>query len=108
MALHLCAALFATALSAAIGAWVRHRGASALLGLSVLGGLVGLALVGFYQPAWRGVTMLNPITLGSLSLGGLDSLGPGTLLPPMLLLAGMTAATIAIGAIGVRRMEASS
>lgn len=106
MCLHLFAALFATALAAAIGAWVKRRAASALIGFSVLNGLVGLALVGFYQPAWRHVTMLNPITLGSQSLGHLDDLGPGTLLPPMLALALLTVVTIAVGARGVRRMEA--
>lgn len=106
MSLHLFAALFATALAAAIGAWVKRRAASALVGFVVLNGLVGLALVGFYQPAWRGVTMLNPITLGSHALAYLPSPGVSVLLAPMAGLACFTAVTIAVGALGVRRLEA--
>ncbi|KYF72103.1 hypothetical protein [Sorangium cellulosum] len=106
MSLHAFAALFATALCAAIAAWVRHRGASALIGFATLGGLVGLSLIGFYQPAWRSLTLANPITLGALGLGSLDHLGPAVLGPPMLALTALTALTIAVGAAGVRRMEA--
>ncbi len=103
MSLHLFAGIFATALSATIGAWVKHRGTSALVGFSVLNGLVGLALVGFYQPTWRDVTMLNPITLGSAAL---DDLGGGFQIAPVLALLALTAATVAFGARGVRRIEA--
>jgi ABC-2 type transport system permease protein len=106
MSLHAFAALFATALCAAIAAWVKHRGASALLGFGTLGGLVGLSLIGYYQPAWRGLTLANPIALGALGLGSLDHLGPAVLVPPMLALAALTALAIAAGAAGVRRMEA--
>ncbi|UQA57978.1 hypothetical protein [Polyangium aurulentum] len=106
MSLHLFAAIFATSLSAAIAGWVKHRGASSLIGLFVLSTLAGLALVGFYQPAWRGVTLANPITLGALALGDLDNIGPALLVPPMIALLLLSAAAIAIGAAGVRRMEA--
>ncbi len=106
MSLHLFAAIFATGLSAGIAGWVKHRSASALLGLTVLSLLVGLALVGFYQPAWRTVTMANPISLGALALADLDHLGPALLVPPMIALTLLSAAAIAIGAAGVRRMEA--
>lgn len=106
MSLHLFAAMFATALAAMIAALVKHRGASALLGFCVLGLLVGLALVGFYQPAWRTAARLNPIALGSLALGHLDTLGPGVLLPPMLALSALTCLFLAIGAAAMRRMEA--
>ncbi len=103
MLLHAFAAIFATALAAAIGAWVKHRTASALVGFSVLSGLVGLALVGFYQPAWRAATMVNPITLGSLALSDLDG---GIHVVPMVALVGFTATAIALGARGIRRIEA--
>lgn len=106
MSLHAFAALFATALCAAIAGWVKHRGASALIGLATLGGLVGLALIGFYQPAWRAIALVNPIALGALGLGSLDDLGPSVLGPPMLALAALAALMIAAGAAGVRRMEA--
>lgn len=103
MLLHVFAAIFATALAAAIGAWVKHRAASALIGFSVLGGLVGLALVGFYQPAWGSIALLNPMTLGSLALRDLYA---GVHVGPMFALLAGTAGAIALGARGVRRMEA--
>lgn len=106
MALHVCAAIFATALAAAIAGWVKHRGASALLGLFVLNGLVGLALIGFYQPRWRAITMANPITLGALSLRDLDHLRVSVVLPPMAALLLLSATAIGFGALGVRKMEA--
>jgi len=103
---HLFAAIFATGFSAAIAGWVKHRGASALIGLTVLGLLLGMSLVGFYQPAWRSITLVNPMSLGALALGSLDHLGPAELAPPMFALTLLSIAAIAIGAAGVRRMEA--
>jgi ABC-2 type transport system permease protein len=106
MSLHLFAAIFATGLSAAICGWVKHRGASALIGLFLLTGLVGMSLVGFYQPAWRTALLANPMALGALALRDLDHIGPALLVPPMIALSLLSAAAIAIGAAGVRRMEA--
>jgi ABC-2 type transport system permease protein len=106
MSLHLFTAIFATAFAATVAVWVGKRGAAALVSLGVLGMLVGLALIGFYQPAWRSYAQLNPLTLGALSLGHLDALGPGVLLPPMLALAALSAVTIAAGALAARRLEA--
>jgi ABC-2 type transport system permease protein len=106
MSLHAFAAVFATAFAATIIVAVGRRGAGALVALMVLGLLVGLALVGFYQPAWYAVTLANPLTLGALAMGDLDGLGPRVLVLPMLALTGITAVTIAIGARFARRVEA--
>lgn len=103
---HLFAAVFATALSAAISGWVRRRAASTLVGLATLGTLVGAALLGFYQPAWRSLSHLNPITLGAVALGALDRLGPATVAPPVAALTLLIAVTITVGAAGARRIEA--
>ena len=102
---HLFAAVFATALSAAIAGWVKHRGASALIGISVLGLLVGIALVGYYQPAWRQVLLLNPIAMGAVALRNLHRLDAAQIVGPVVVLAVLSAATIAAGALGLRRME---
>jgi ABC-2 type transport system permease protein len=67
--------------------------------------LVGAAFLGFYNPAWRTASLVNPISLGVQALGHLDALGPAVLLPPMLALALLTAATVAVGARAVRGME---
>ncbi|MEZ4451829.1 MAG: hypothetical protein R3B09_20365 [Nannocystaceae bacterium] len=106
MSLHAFAAAFATAFAATLIVAVGRRGAGALLALVVLGILVGMALVGFYQPAWYTWTLANPLTLGALSMRALGHLGPGVLLPPMLALSVITALTIAVGARVARRVEA--
>ncbi|PCC73416.1 ABC-2 type transport system permease protein [Nannocystis exedens] len=106
MSLHAFAAVFATALAATVTVAVGRRGAGALVALMLLGLLVGLALVGFYQPDWYAMTLANPLTLGALAMRDLEHLSPSLLLPPMLALAGLTAVTIAIGAWVVRKVEA--
>ncbi|MFY0540391.1 hypothetical protein [Nannocystis pusilla] len=73
--------------------------------MMLLGVMVGLALVGFYQPEWYAMTLINPLTLGALSMRDLAHLDASTLLPPMLALAGLTAVTIALGAGVVRKVE---
>lgn len=108
MSLHLFAALFATALSAAISIWIGRRGPAALASLGVLSMLVGVALIGYYQPAWRPYAVFNPLALGALSLGHLDALDLATLVPPMLTLASLTALALAIGAVGARRLEVNA
>jgi ABC-2 type transport system permease protein len=103
---HLAAAIFATAFCAAIAAWVKRRAASALLGVVLLSLMAGLALVGYYQPAWRSFVLANPLTLGALALGNLDELGPAVLFPPAIALLVLFAGALAIGSAGVRKMEA--
>ncbi|MGK3968849.1 hypothetical protein WMF38_37395 [Sorangium sp. So ce118] len=105
MSVHLFAAIFATALSAAIAVWVGRRGVGALVALLALFVLVGTALLGFYNPAWRRASLANPIALGAQALAHLDALRPEHLLLPMLALSALSALTIAAGALAVRRME---
>lgn len=104
--LHVWSAMFATALAATLVVVVGRRGPGLLLALIVIMMLVGLAFLGFYNPAWRSVALLNPFALGVEAIGQLGALGPATLLPPMLGLAAITAGTIGVGALAVRRMEA--
>jgi ABC-2 type transport system permease protein len=106
MSLHSFAAVFATALSATVIVAIGRRGVGALVSLVVLGLLVGLALVGFYQPAWYTFTLANPMTLGALSLGQLGDLTPAVLLPPMLVLSTLSIAIIALGSTIAGRVEA--
>jgi ABC-2 type transport system permease protein len=106
MSLHAFTAVFATAFAATVSVIVGRRGAGALVALMLLGLMVGLALVGFYQPAWYTLTLANPLTLGALAMGHLDALGPGVLVPPMLALLAVSALTIGVGAWFARRVEA--
>jgi ABC-2 type transport system permease protein len=104
--LHVWAAIFATALAATLLVVVGRRGLGLLAGLLALLTLVGLAFIGFYNPAWATVSLINPISLGVQSLAHLDAIIPGVLLPPMLALMVISAVTIAGGAWAVRNMEA--
>lgn len=106
MSLHAFAAVFATAFAATVIVAIGRRGPGVLVALMLLGLLVGLALVGFYQPAWYTATLANPLTLGALAMKNLAGLGPGVLFPPMLALILLTAVTIAIGARLARKVEA--
>jgi ABC-2 type transport system permease protein len=106
MSLHAFAAMFSTAFAATVIVAVGQRGPGVLVALMLLTLLVGLALVGFYQPAWYTGTLANPLTLGALALGNLERLGAGVLIPPMLALTGLTAAAIGVGARLARRVEA--
>jgi ABC-2 type transport system permease protein len=106
MSLHAFAAMFATAFAATVIVAVGQRGPGVLVALMLLTLLVGLALVGFYQPAWYTATLANPLTLGALALGNLERLGAGVLIPPMFALTGLTAAAIGVGARLARRVEA--
>ncbi len=105
MSLHLFAAVFTTALCATLAVWIGRRGPAVLVSLGVLSTMVGLALIGFYQPAWRAWSLLDPVTLGALSLGHLDALDAGVLIPPMLALTVLTVLTALVGALRVRRLE---
>ncbi len=105
MALHAFVALFATALCATLSVWIGRRGATALVALVVLATCSSLALVGFYQPAWRTAALVNPFALGAQSLGHLDALGPAALALPMLVLAALTIVTLSIGAARAARVE---
>lgn len=108
MTLHAFAAVFATALCAMLAVAVGKRLGAALLGIAILGTLVGVALIGFYQPAWKTISYLNPITLGSLSVGSLDALGVSVIGPPIVALLAMTGVTLVAGARFAARMEAAS
>jgi ABC-2 type transport system permease protein len=106
MSLHVWSAIFATALAATIAVWVGRRALGALVAILVLSLLVGLSLIGFYNPAWRKLSLVNPISLGVQPLGNLDALGPADILVPMLALFVLSGVTLATGALAVRRMEA--
>lgn len=108
MALHALVGVFATAFVATLAMALKRRIATALVSFSVLGLLVGMALLGFYQPAFRTYAYLNPMTLGSLSLAHLDPFEPWWLLPPALSLMMMSAITLAIGSRLALRLELAS
>lgn len=105
MSVHLFAAFFAVCFSALMSVLIQKRALAGLVSLTVLSLLVGLAFMGFYNPAWRGASLFNPITQGISVLGHLEELRPGHLLVPIAVLLGMNAAVLALGALRVRHLE---
>lgn len=106
MGLHAFGGVWATAFTATIAMAVRRRLAAALVSIAALGMLVGMALVGYYQPAWRSYTLLNPISLASYAMGHLGALDAFVLVVPMAVLLVLTAVTILLGARLARNLEA--
>lgn len=105
MAVHLFAAFFAVCFSALMSVLIQRRALAGLVSLLVLSLLVGMAFIGFYNPAWSGLSSFNPITQGISVLGHVDDLRPGHVLTPIAVLLGMNAAVLALGALRVRHLE---
>ncbi len=106
MSLHLWAALFATGLAATMGVLIGRRGPAMLASVLCLLVLVGAAFAGIYNPEWNSFARWNPMALGVQALVHLDDLRPAYILPPMAALIAMVAATLGVGALAARRLEA--
>lgn len=106
MSVHLWAALFATALAATVSVIVKRRGLAALVSLLVLFTMIGSSFIGFYNPAWAGLALLNPFSLGVSVLAHINDLSVGTVLAPMAALMGIVAVTLGVGSRFAARMEA--
>jgi ABC-2 type transport system permease protein len=105
MAVHLFAAFFTVCFSALMSVLIQRRAMAGLVSLLVLSLLVGMAFMGFYNPAWSGLSAFNPLTQGISVLGHVDDLRPGHVLTPIAILLGMNAAVLALGALRVRQLE---
>ncbi|HYO58540.1 ABC transporter permease subunit [Archangium sp.] len=105
MAVHLFSAFFAVCLSALVSVLIQKRALAGLVSLLVLSLLVGLAFMGFYNPAWRELSFFNPITQGISVLGHVDDLRPGHVLAPIAVLLGINTVVLALGALRVRHLE---
>jgi len=105
MAVHLFAAFFTVCFSALMAVLIQRRSLAMLVSLLTLMTLVGMAFMGFYNPAWQGISLLNPITQGISVLGHVDDLGPAHVLGPIGILLGINAVVLALGALRVRQLE---
>ncbi len=83
---HLFAAVFAVTFSAAMAMFFSRKLTGLLVSLSVLGVLVGLAFLGFYYPAYRAVSYLNPFFDGIVLIGSINQFGAADMLFPVALL----------------------
>jgi ABC-2 type transport system permease protein len=94
---HLFAAIFAATFSAAVATFFSRKLTGLLVSISVLGLLVGLAFLGFYYPAYRTVSYLNPFFNGIILIGSIDRYGAFEILLPILLLIGFNVVFWLIG-----------
>ncbi|ACY12943.1 hypothetical protein [Haliangium ochraceum] len=102
---HLCVALCTTALAAAIAMLTRRRSLSLALGMLTLFSLVGVALFGLINPAWRTAALFNPLSLGVEGLRFLDHADMFPVLAACAALLGWTALLLALGTRLARRLE---
>ena len=100
---HLFAAVFAVTFSAAVATVFQHKLVGMLVSISILGTLVGIAFLGFYYPALRTVSHLNPFFDGIVLIGRVENYGAWDILFPILVL---IAFNLAVAAFGRRRAAA--
>lgn|SRR5262245_22063894 len=99
-AVHLFAALFAVTFSATMAVVFERKLIGMLMSFSVLATLVGFAFLGFWAPAYRTVSYLNPFFDGVVLIGSLNDYGAWDIVWPVLLLVGFN---LAVATIGRRR-----
>ena len=101
---HLFAALFAATFSAAVATFFSHKLTGLLVSISVLGLLVGVAFLGFYYPAYRAVSYLNPFFDGIVLIGSINRFGAVDMLFPIALLIAFNVAFWLIGRYRAARL----
>jgi ABC-2 type transport system permease protein len=94
---HFFAALFAATFAGAMATFFSRRLTGMLVSVAVLGTLAGSAFLGFYYPAYRNVSYLNPFFDGIVPIGSIGRLGVLDVLSPAVLLIGFNIAFWLIG-----------
>jgi ABC-2 type transport system permease protein len=85
-AVHLFAAIFSATFAATVATFFARKLNGLLVSISVLGLLVGLAFLGFYYPAYRTVSYLNPFFDGIVLIGSINRFGAFDMLFPIAVL----------------------
>ena len=96
-ATHLFAALFAITFSATMAVVFERKLIGMLVSFTVLATLVGFAFLGFWAPAYRTVSLLNPFFDGIVLIGSLNDYEIWDVIWPVLLLVGFNLAVAMIG-----------
>jgi ABC-2 type transport system permease protein len=94
---HMFAALFAISFAGTMAVTFRRKLTGVLVSLGVLGTLVSFAFLGFYYPAYRAASALNPFFHGVALIGSLDRYGAMDIAAPVLVLIAFNLAVAAIG-----------
>ena len=103
---HLFAAVFAVTFSATVATFFSRKLTGLLVSISVLGLLVGVAFLGFYYPAYRAVSYLNPFFDGIVLIGSINRFGAFDMLFPIALLLAFNVAFWQIGRYRAARLLA--
>lgn len=103
---HLFAAIFGATLSAVMATFFSRRLTGLLVSISVLGLLAGVAFLGFYYPAYRAVSYLNPFFDGIVLIGSINRFGAFDMLFPIALLLAFNVAFWQIGRYRAARLLA--
>ncbi|MGE0752429.1 hypothetical protein [Pseudorhodoplanes sp.] len=85
-AVHLFAAIFSASFAGAVATFFERRLTGMLVSVAVLGVLVGIAFLGFYYPAYRTVSFVNPFFDGVFLIGSIGHIRAGDVALPVLLL----------------------
>ena len=92
---HAGAVGFGGALAATLAVVLARRTMGLVVSLIVVFSLMGGAFLGFYNPAWAGVAMINPFALGVQAVGHAADLRVEHVVPPLLGTLAATALTLA-------------
>jgi ABC-2 type transport system permease protein len=99
-ATHLLAALFAVTFSATMAVVFERKLIGMLVSFIVLANLVGLAFLGFWAPAYRTLSYLNPFFDGVVLIGSINNYGAWDIVWPVLVLGGFN---LVVALLGRRR-----
>ena len=95
---HLLVALFSAVFAATLAVFFQHKLSAMLTTIVALSVLVGCAFLGFYDPRFQQVSLLNPFYHAIVLIGSIDSVTLPDVIKPMLWLIGFNVVTAIVGA----------
>lgn len=95
---HLLVAVYSAVFAAAMAVYLRNKLSAMLITVITLSILVGCAFLGFYDPRFQTLSLLNPFYHAVVLIGAIDSVAPIDVLKPLTWLIGFNVTTAWIGA----------
>jgi ABC-2 type transport system permease protein len=95
---HLLVAVYAVVFAGTMAVFFRHKLSAMLTTIMVLSILVGLAFLGFYDPRFQTVSLVNPFYHAVVLIGSIDDIRLADVAKPVLWLVGFNVATALVGA----------
>ena len=94
---HLLVAVYAVVFAGTMAVFFRHKLSAMLATIMVLSTLVGLAFLGFYDPRFQTVSLVNPFYHAVVLIGSIDDIRSADVAKPVLWLVGFNVATALVG-----------